>query len=71
MTEKNENLCNVLGENMNDYACYFQVIINQKSVDGVDLDEHRLDEICRDISAKLLEKYPQHGVFVKGFIKVE
>ncbi|MBQ2651925.1 MAG: hypothetical protein IJF83_00060 [Methanobrevibacter sp.] len=56
---------------MNDYACYFQVIINQKSVDGVDLDEHRLDEICRDISAKLLEKYPQHGVFVKGFIKVE
>lgn len=52
---------------LTDYNCFFQVVIRQKSVNGIDLEEHRMNDICQDIGKILVEKYPNLGVFVEGF----
>ena len=56
---------------LTDYDCIFQIVIRQKSVNGLDLDEHRMIDICKDISELLSEKYPEHGVFIGGFRRVK
>lgn len=52
---------------MNDYNCCFEVIIRQKSKDGIDLEEHRMDELCQTIGKLLVEEFPNMGVFTLGF----
>jgi hypothetical protein len=59
----------MIRKNLNEYNCFFSIIIRQKSKDGIDLEEHRMDEMCKDINKMLVEKYPSLGVFAGGFEK--
>ena len=54
-------------KNMTDYNCIFQVVIRQKSLDGIDLEEYRMDEICQKIGKILVDEFPNLGVFSLGF----
>lgn len=56
---------------MTDYNCFFEIVIRQKSKDGIDLEEYRMDELCQTIGKLLIEKFPNIGVFTLGFEEVK
>ena len=58
-------------KNMTDYNCFFEIVIRQKSKDGIDLEEYRMDELCQTIGKLLIEKFPNIGVFTLGFEEVK